>query len=105
MASQEATRAVYCSRKPVGDGLVYWEGPSIAVVGGVGRIWFATGTIADIALSVPVAFHLDDILVCPKSLLVHFAQSSVAKGLWGKKGSTAHELLDLAGLVSSQLKF
>lgn len=87
MASQEAARTVYGARKSVRDGLVYGEGPSVAMVGSVGWVWFATGAVADIALSVPVTFHFDDILVCSQSLLVHVVQSCVVKGLWGgKKG-------------------
>lgn len=36
----------------------------VAMVRGVGGIWFATGAIADIALSISVTLHLDYIVVC-----------------------------------------
>lgn len=89
MVGQEATRAVYCARESVCDGLVDWDGAGIAVVRRAGRVWFSVCALALTfpLFSFPFSFPLS--LADPLVLLL-------------EKSSTVPLLLHIVGLVATE---
>lgn len=89
VVGQETTRAVYCARKSVCDGLVDWDRAGIAVVRRAGRIWFS---VCALALTFPLfSFSLPFPLTLADPLVLLF-----------EKNSTVPLLIHIVGLVPAE---